>query len=80
MVRMASREVVRVFLRELVEGARRLATDPAYDVRDQLSCTPAVGRGYEGQFVGVPPGQAALGDERGVVKVWGAAHVLVGEA
>jgi hypothetical protein len=80
MVRMASREVVRVFLRELVEGARRLATDPAYDVRDQLSCTPAVGRGYEGQFVGAPPGQAALGDERRVVKVWGAAHVLVGEA
>ena len=69
---MASREVVRVFLRELLEGARRLATDPAYDVRDQLSCAPAVGRGYEGQFVGAPPGQAALGDEL-VAKACGSA-------
>src|SRR5829696_6728705 len=56
---MASREVIRVFLRELGEGVRRLATDPAYDVRDQFSCVLAVGRGYEGQFLGAPPGQAA---------------------
>jgi hypothetical protein len=63
MVRMASREVISVFLRELFEGPWRLATDPAYDIRDQLSCVLAVGRGYERQFLGAPPGQAALGDE-----------------
>jgi hypothetical protein len=72
MARKASREVVGVFLRELSESARRLAADPADDVRNQLPRAPSVGRCYEGQFVGAPPGQAALGDEL-VAKACGSA-------
>src|SRR5829696_8624713 len=63
MVRKAPGEVVGVVLRELGEGARLGAADPAYGVGHRLPLALAVGGGYEGELVGAPPGQAALGDE-----------------
>jgi hypothetical protein len=62
-VRKAFGEVVRVFPRELGEGARLVTADPADDVGHQLPVALAVGGGYKGEVVGAPPEQAALGDE-----------------
>ena len=62
--------MVRVVLHKLGEGARLAAADSVDNVAHQLPLALAVGGGYEGKFVGAPPGQAALGDEVVAKGLW----------
>ena len=63
MVRKAGGEAVGVVFHEVGEGAWPTAPEPLDDVGHRLPLALAVGGRYEGEIVGAPPGQAALGDE-----------------